>query len=131
MWIMEAVKDKVKQIYSALPQLNCGLCGFEGCWQFAKAVAESKASPFGCRRNPWSGHNIGEIMGIKAPVFDYYPIFDQPHFPQRLNPHISLRSLRAEVSELSNRIEGMLDKIDSLGRNMGKGNRKTNKKGGD
>jgi hypothetical protein len=89
------------------------------------------ASPFGCRQDPGAGYRISEIMGIKAPVFAYHPSFDQPRFAQRLNPHASLGSLRAEVSELSKRIEGILDKIDSLGRNMGKGNRKTIKKGGD
>ena len=40
---MAAVKDKIKQIYGALPQIDCGLCGFEGCGQFAKAVAEGRA----------------------------------------------------------------------------------------
>jgi Na+-translocating ferredoxin:NAD+ oxidoreductase RNF subunit RnfB len=45
---MVAAKDKIKEIYETLPQLNCSLCGFEGCGQFAKAVAEGRASPFGC-----------------------------------------------------------------------------------
>ena len=115
---MAAIKEKIKQIYSTLPQFNCGLCGFEGCGQFAKAVAEGRASPFGCWRNPWAGYRIGESMGIKAPVFGYHPTFDQPHFAQRLNPHASVGSLSAEVSELSKRIEGMLDRIDSLQRRV-------------
>ena len=44
---MGAAKDEIKRIYEMLPQLNCGSCGFEGCGQFAKAVAEGRASPFG------------------------------------------------------------------------------------
>jgi Na+-translocating ferredoxin:NAD+ oxidoreductase RNF subunit RnfB len=35
-------KDKLKQIYDILPQLNCGLCGYDNCGQFAKAVSEKE-----------------------------------------------------------------------------------------
>ena len=115
---MGAAKDKIKRIYEALPQLNCGLCGFEGCGQFARAVAEGRASPFGCRQDPWAGYRIGEIMGIKAAVFGYHPTFGQPRFAQRLNPHASIGSLRAEMIELSKRIEGILDRLDSLKRRV-------------
>jgi Na+-translocating ferredoxin:NAD+ oxidoreductase RNF subunit RnfB len=116
--VMVAAKDKIKRIYDTLPQLNCGLCGFEGCGQFARAVAEGRASPFGCRQDPWAGYRIGEIMGIKAPVFGYHTTFGQPRFAQRLNPHASIGSLRAEMSDLSKRIVGILDRIDSLKRRV-------------
>ena len=49
---MVAAKEKIKEIYETLPELNCGLYGFEGCGQFAKAVAEGRASLFGCRQDP-------------------------------------------------------------------------------
>jgi len=111
---MGATKDKIKRIYETLPQLNCGLCGFEGCGQFAKAVAEGGASPFGCRQDPWAGYRISEIMGARAPIFGSYPRFGQPIFPQRPESLASIGSLRAEVSELSKRIEGILDRITSL-----------------
>ena len=46
-------KEKIREIYEVLPKLNCGFCGFGSCGQFARAVAEGRASPFGCRQNPW------------------------------------------------------------------------------
>jgi hypothetical protein len=101
-----------------LPQPNSGLYGFEGWGQFAKALEEGRASPFGCRQDLLAGHKISEVMGIKAPIFYYHPKFGQPGFAQRLNPHVSLGSLRVEVSELSKRIEGILDRIDSLRRRL-------------
>jgi hypothetical protein len=97
----------------------------------AKAVAEGRASPFSCKQDPWAGHRISEIMGIKAPIFNYRTVFGQPVYPQRPVSHASIGSLRAEVGELSKRIEGILDKIDSLGRKREKGNRKIMKKGAD
>ena len=32
------VDPKVEQVYSALPHLDCGACGFSGCQQYAKAI---------------------------------------------------------------------------------------------
>ena len=111
-----ANKDKIRQIYAALPKLNCGLCGYENCGQFAVAVAEEKASTFGCRQNPWVGYNISEIIGLRVPVFGYQQRFYQPIFAQRLAPLPSLESLRKEVERLSKSIEGILDRIDNFGR---------------
>jgi hypothetical protein len=113
---MLAAKDKIKQIYDVLPQLNCGQCGFEGCGQFAKAVAEGMASPFGCRQDPWAGHRIHEIMGTKGPIFGYPNSFSQRAFGQGPKMPASLGSLRAEVGTLSKRLEGMLDRINNLQR---------------
>jgi hypothetical protein len=127
---MVAFKDKIRQIYDTLPQLNCGLCGFEGCGKFAEAVAEGRASPFGCRQDPWAGYRIGEIIGIKASIFGHHMIFGQPIYSQRPELLASIGLLRTEVSELSKRIRGILDRIDSLGKRR-KGNRETIKKGGD
>lgn len=117
---MAVNKDKIRQIYDILPHLNCGLCGYGNCGQFAKAVAEGMASPFGCRQDPWAGYRIGEIVGTKVPIFGYHYRFGQPAFGQRPESLASIGSLRAEVSELSKRIEGILDKIDSFGRKRGK-----------
>jgi len=112
--------DKIKQIYDTLPQVNCGLCGFDSCGQFAKAVADGRASPFGCRQNPRAGYRISEVIGMRAPIFGYHYRLDQPIFPQRPESLASIGSLSAEVEELSKRIEGILDRIDSLGRKRGK-----------
>jgi hypothetical protein len=105
-------KDTIRQIYEALPQLNCGFCGFDNCGKFAKAVAEGRASPFGCRQDPWAGYRISEIMGMKEPAFGRRP-----------RPHVSVGSLRSEISELSKRVEEILDRIDSLSKKRGKSNR--------
>jgi len=45
-------KEKIREIYEVLPKLSCGFCGFGSCGQFARAVVEGGASPFGCRQNP-------------------------------------------------------------------------------
>lgn len=111
-----ANKDKIRQIYAALPKLDCGLCGYDNCGQFALAVAEEKASPFGCRQNPWVGYNISEIIGLRVPVFGYQQRFYQPIFAPRSGPLPSLESLRKEVGGLSKRIGDILDRIENLGR---------------
>ena len=111
---MLATKEKVKQIYDALPQLNCGFCGYGNCGQFAKAVAEGMASPFGCRQNPWIGYEISDIIGLRAPFTGYPNRFYQSPLTSRAGPSPSLESLGNEVRELSGRMEGILDRIDAL-----------------
>jgi hypothetical protein len=113
---MGDTKDKIKQIYEALPQLNCGQCGFEGCGQFAKAVAEGRASPFGCRQNPWAGYRIREIIGEKTPITGSPGRFAHPAFGHGGKPSASIGSLREEVGELSKRVEGIIGRINSLER---------------
>jgi len=57
--------EKAKKITALLPKLNCGKCGFDNCGNFAMAVAEGEASPFGCHENPLSGYRISEIIGLQ------------------------------------------------------------------
>jgi len=64
-------KQKIKEIYDLLPKLNCGFCGFGNCGQFARAVAEGRASPLGCWQNPRVGYRISEIIGVEVPAFGY------------------------------------------------------------
>ena len=111
---MLAAKDRIKQIYDVLPQLNCGQCGFEGCGQFAKAVAEGRASPFGCRQDPWIGYEISDIIGLRAPFVGYPNRFYRFSLMSRPGPSPSLESLGKEVRELSKRIEGILARINAL-----------------
>ena len=111
---MIATKEKIKQIYDALPQLNCGFCGHGNCGQFAKAVAEGMASPFGCRQNPWIGYEISDIIGLRAPFTGYPNRFYQSSLMFSSGPSPSLESLGKEVRELSKRMEGILDRIDAL-----------------
>lgn len=64
-------KERIRDIYEALRKLNCGLCGYGNCGQFARAVVEGKASPFACQQNPWVGYKISEITGVKTPAFGH------------------------------------------------------------
>ncbi|PIP48181.1 MAG: hypothetical protein COS87_01515 [Chloroflexi bacterium CG07_land_8_20_14_0_80_45_17] len=106
-------KEKIREIYQALPKLNCGLCGHGNCGQFARAVAEGKASPFGCRQNPWAGYKISEIIGAKTLEIGYRYAFYQPILAQRPEP-LSSASLKEEVSGLSQRLDNILTRIEEL-----------------
>lgn len=108
-------KDKLKQIYDVLPQLNCGLCGYGNCGQFAKAVVEGRASPFGCRQNPWTGYEILDITGLRTPISGYPTRFYQPSFVSRPGLSFSLELLGREVRGLSKRMESILERIEKLG----------------
>ncbi len=112
---MLATKDKIKQIYDVLPQLNCGLCGYGNCGQFAKAVAEGMASPFGCRQNPWLGYEISNIIGSTT-LFSRYPnrFYRSSLRSSAGPPSASLESLGKEVRELSTRMDTIMDRIDAL-----------------
>jgi len=111
---MLATKEKVKQIYDVLPQLNCGFCGYGNCGQFAKAVAEGMASPFGCRQNPWIGYEISDIIGLTTPMTGYPNRFYQSSLTSSSTRSPSLELLGKEVRELSRRMDSILDRIDAL-----------------
>ncbi len=116
---MASNKDNIKKIYELLPHINCGLCGHDNCGRFAKAVANGSASPFGCRQNPWIGYKISEITGVRVPAFGYQ---QRPYWGfvgQRLGASPSLKLLKKEVGELSKRIDGILNRIDKLGKRKG------------
>ncbi len=56
---------KVEAVNAALPQVNCGACGYSGCMPYAEAVAKSQAPgnlcvPGGAN----SARKIAEIMGL-------------------------------------------------------------------
>ncbi len=109
-----ASKERIRDIYEVLPKLNCGLCGFSNCGQFARAVAEGKASAFGCRQNPWAGYRISEIVGAKVPAFGYKYGLYQPLSAQRAGPSPSLESLRKQVGGLSLRVDDILARMERL-----------------
>jgi len=58
---------KVEKINTALPQANCGACGFSGCRAFAEAVVKGKAESNGC---PVGGQEVATelaaILGVSA-----------------------------------------------------------------
>ena len=65
-----STKNRIKRIYEALPKMDCGHCGFDSCAKFARAVAERKTSPFGCRRDPGVGYAISGILRESIPEGD-------------------------------------------------------------
>ena len=58
---------KIEKVSEALPQANCGACGFSGCRAFAEAVVKGEAETNGC---PVGGsevaQDLAEILGVKA-----------------------------------------------------------------
>lgn len=60
------VDPKVEQVHKALPNLDCGACGFAGCASYAKAVVENpdllgKCSPGGSD----TSNAIAEILNLQ------------------------------------------------------------------
>jgi Na+-translocating ferredoxin:NAD+ oxidoreductase RNF subunit RnfB len=104
-------KEKIKRIYQALPKMNCGLCGFESCGKFARAVAEGRASPFGCRQNPWSGYRISEIIGVKVPAHGYG---FRPAFLPKPGVGASPEALGQEIRRLSESVDDILVRVEKL-----------------
>ena len=106
-----STKEKIRKIYEALPRMNCGLCGFESCGKFARAVAEGNASPFGCRQNPWAGYTVSEIVGLKVPTYRYRS--QSASFPE---PGIgaSPEALGQEIWRLSKHVDDILVRIEKL-----------------
>ena len=61
------VDPKVEQIHQALPNLDCGACGFAGCGQYAKAVLADlellgKCAPGG----PETSANIADVLNLQV-----------------------------------------------------------------
>jgi len=61
------VDPKVEEIHKALPNLDCGACGFAGCGQYAKAVLDNpeligKCAPGG----PETSGKIADILNLQV-----------------------------------------------------------------
>ncbi len=58
---------KIAEVNEALPQANCGACGFSGCRAFAEAVISGKAEVSGC---PVGGadtaYQVASVLGVEA-----------------------------------------------------------------
>ena len=107
-------KEKIRAVYEVLPKLNCGFCGFGTCGQFARAVAEGRASPFGCKQNPWAGYRISEIIGMKVPA-RRYAFRSALGSSLRASPSTTnLDDLREEVRRLSQNLDSILARIENL-----------------
>ncbi|MBO5772811.1 MAG: RnfABCDGE type electron transport complex subunit B [Clostridia bacterium] len=58
---------KIDQVYENLPHANCGGCGYAGCSDFAKALAEGKAEVKKCGQLKGDSIvKIGEILGVEV-----------------------------------------------------------------
>jgi hypothetical protein len=79
-------KEKTKKIYEVLPKLDDYRCGYKTCGQFARAVAEGKATCYGCvSGGPEVAAKVCGIMGARfreevIPQFGPNQKFYQPGF---------------------------------------------------
>ena len=66
-----------KKIDALLPQIQCGQCGYPGCWPYATAIANGQADINQC---PPGGETtilaLGQLLGRAAKPLD--PAFGQP-----------------------------------------------------
>lgn len=59
------VDARVSQVESALPGLNCGVCGHPGCFQFAEAVVRGDAEVTGCKLGGLAtSEAVAAVMGF-------------------------------------------------------------------
>lgn len=106
-----AHKEDIKKIHELLPKRNCGLCGYDNCGKFAKAVAEKKASPFGCMQNPWLGYRLSEIIGAKPSDSNYAlrsAFYTKPGSPT--DPKV----LQKEIQGLFQKADDIMARIENL-----------------
>ncbi len=58
--------ERVEQVYGALPDLNCGACGYPGCKKYAEAVVNDDVAPNLCAPGGSdSAEKIAQIMGLE------------------------------------------------------------------
>ena len=56
--------ERIEQISDALPQANCGACGFAGCSDYANAIVEKDAATNLCKPGGTEvSAKISEILG--------------------------------------------------------------------
>lgn len=61
--------EKVKEIRACLPGANCGACGYSGCDQYAKALAENEAAPNLCIPGSVSvAAKLSELLSVNVCV---------------------------------------------------------------
>ena len=61
------VDERVDAIAEALPQANCGACGFSGCADYADAIVNKGAECNLCRPGgEAAAKKIAEIMGVEV-----------------------------------------------------------------
>lgn len=61
------VDERVEKIGDALPQANCGACGFAGCADYADAIVNNNAATNLCRPGGAdAAGKIAEVLGVAA-----------------------------------------------------------------
>lgn len=62
-------EEKLIEIRKALPGVNCGACGYSGCDQYARALADGKAAPNLCVPGSVSvAETLSSILGVEVVV---------------------------------------------------------------
>lgn len=57
--------ERLEALQEALPQINCGSCGYSGCNAYAEAILEGKAEPNLCKPGGnESAQKIADILGV-------------------------------------------------------------------
>ena len=75
------IKEKTKKIYEVLPKLDDQRCGYKGCGEFARAVAEGKAPCYGCvSGGPDVAAKVCEVTGDRVPEEAVPPFVPSPEF---------------------------------------------------
>lgn len=68
--------ERLEKIENALPQINCGACGFTGCNAYAEAIVKNGEEPNLCRPGGEDAAKaIGEILGIEVKAKSRYVAF--------------------------------------------------------
>lgn len=61
------VDERLEQLQEALPQINCGSCGYSGCNAYAEAILNGGAPLNMCKPGgTQSAAKLGEIMGVET-----------------------------------------------------------------
>ncbi|MBC8585549.1 RnfABCDGE type electron transport complex subunit B [Youxingia wuxianensis] len=59
------VNEKLEQVRGCLPGVNCGVCGYAGCDQYAKAIVEDGAKTNRCvPGGDETSRKISEVLGV-------------------------------------------------------------------
>ncbi len=110
--------QKIREIVKALPRLNCGLCGFGNCGNYAKAVTEGRASLNICIGGPVVWRRIGNIIGDKMPIMPqkaaHVPWTQHYGVSIPVNREQRLQSLRQRQNELAQRMDALRRRVKAL-----------------
>ena len=82
------VDERIEKINDALPQVNCGSCGFSGCSDYAEAIVSKGARCDMCRPGgEKTAKEIAKIMGVDVTVSEPEVAFVRCHGDCHITPH--------------------------------------------